>query len=188
MNYYAIDRSNYISHHGILGMKWGVRRYQNPDGSLTPAGEKRYGKGIGGEKEYQSARRYKPKGFKDKTDRKIYRTMSLVYGKKAANIYQYRVKEKKISREQAAKYARKDKQNEAARRAKIGLAVGAAAAIGLAYLGSKKAITINNMAVASFGAREGLRTVKGGFTLNPSQAIATGKALSAELLRRMSGG
>ena len=31
----------YLAHHGILGQKWGIRRYQNHDGSLTEAGKKR---------------------------------------------------------------------------------------------------------------------------------------------------
>lgn len=35
--------SNEIYHYGIPGMKWGIRRFQNPDGTLTAAGRRRYG-------------------------------------------------------------------------------------------------------------------------------------------------
>lgn len=43
-------------HWGILGMKWGRRRYQNSDGSLTDAGKKRYGKnGKSGSVDYRKA-------------------------------------------------------------------------------------------------------------------------------------
>ena len=40
---YPEGYQGFIEHHGILGMKWGVRRYQNADGSLTDAGRKHYG-------------------------------------------------------------------------------------------------------------------------------------------------
>ena len=42
-SFYEDDIEEILEHHGILGMKWGIRRYQNPDGSLTPEGRKRYG-------------------------------------------------------------------------------------------------------------------------------------------------
>lgn len=38
-----MNDSQYLQHYGILGQKWGMRRFQNPDGSLTEEGKKRYG-------------------------------------------------------------------------------------------------------------------------------------------------
>ena len=55
---------DYLSHHGIKGQKWGIRRYQNEDGSLTEAGKKRYDVGEArkaykqAKKEYKQASKY----------------------------------------------------------------------------------------------------------------------------------
>lgn len=54
-------QSEELAHHGILGMKWGVRRFQNKDGSLTTAGKKRYGS-DGGEADSSGKGRTSPTG------------------------------------------------------------------------------------------------------------------------------
>lgn len=38
------EYTNYLAHHGVKGQQWGVRRYQNPDGSLTPEGKEKLNK------------------------------------------------------------------------------------------------------------------------------------------------
>lgn len=64
------DRSNELYHHGIVGMKWGVRRYQNLDGSLTAAGKRKYGTKTNFEKVKQANNTTYPKKLKAKTKSK----------------------------------------------------------------------------------------------------------------------
>lgn len=43
---FEMDKQNYLAHFGIIGQKWGVRRYQNDDGTLTDEGRRHYGKAL----------------------------------------------------------------------------------------------------------------------------------------------
>lgn len=61
-----------LYHFGILGMKWGVRRYRNTDGSLTAAGKARY-------------KAEKPKRAEDMTDQELIQAINRMRNEKAYN-------------------------------------------------------------------------------------------------------
>lgn len=61
--YDSLKSENHLSHYGIIGMKWGIRRFQNPDGTLTSEGRERYyGKGET-DKFAKDLRNYKAIGY-----------------------------------------------------------------------------------------------------------------------------
>ena len=67
MTYYLVHADDELMHHGIKGMRWGVRRYQNKNGSLAPEGKKKYSK----EDSLRNDRIKKASHMSDMTDERL---------------------------------------------------------------------------------------------------------------------
>lgn len=73
-----------LRHHGILGQKWGVRRFQNSDGTWTEAGKKRYAKDIKRDLKRQnviSDRAMAKYGFRSDEYNKVHQNLHAVFDK-----------------------------------------------------------------------------------------------------------
>ena len=80
MTYYSTPtRPDEIWHHGIKGMHWGIRKYQNEDGSLTPAGERHYYKKDGSLK--RRGKNFFLKQYKKKAYDNVHKQLDAKYGK-----------------------------------------------------------------------------------------------------------
>ena len=83
--------TNYLAHHGIKGQKWGIRRFQNPDGTLTNYGKQRYAKALSNSDKRLSTEH-------DEYRKKVNKTGKVSFADRKG-IYKEQIKNSKIRKE-----------------------------------------------------------------------------------------
>jgi len=106
-----------LYHHGIKGQKWGVRRFQNPDGSLTEVGQRRYGNNKTVEK-----------SITKKDGRKIEKSKKVI--KNGELLYEHTTKWETVPKDQKRPSGKAENGKKIA--VAVGATVAAAVATGLA--------------------------------------------------------
>lgn len=104
-NYYP----DYFQHSGIKGMKWGVRRYQNKNGTLTDAGKKRYRSTSVRSALARRSNEKVDKGFKDWKENAQKRDDAVALGKKA-NVAKIAYEKDKSNKDLKADYKQANKE------------------------------------------------------------------------------
>ena len=102
-----MDDHIYLAHHGIKGMKWGIRRFQNPDGTLTAAGKKRYygqdGRLSRAGNKFNRAQREKLKAYKEATRYNVSRA-NPEFNKELSQFKSLKAQNSRFAREEEAKW------------------------------------------------------------------------------------
>lgn len=142
---YAID-NNELYHHGIKGQKWGVRRFQNEDGSVTAKGAKRYYDGdiagTGG-RSIMSNQKIKKPGFVKGGPEKL-NTEKFIKGgttpigsklRKGAGVVKNKISDKHTEKNEEEKSEKKGLSKK--QKAAIGVGIAAVAAVGAYAAGVK---------------------------------------------------
>lgn len=164
MGYY----DDYIEHHGILGQKWGVRRFENKNGHLTAAGKARYNTDENGE--------YKKLGDRVKDSAKSAATSAINSAKKSVK---KEVDKHKLTDEQKAKL----KKAAIITGAAVGTALAAYGGYKLYQIHAEKKLTtppkipISKLDLPKFQMQEG--PVDAGKEISRAKELLSNKSISS---------